>query len=139
MRDIKFRAWDKEKNKMIFFHLLFKLVNTNQLGCQSIDQDINDWIDDWTQEPDEEVAILMQYTGLKDKNGVEIYDGDIVKHDDYGQISIVEWSDEDWGWIMKSIKNWNPKTCFIPIKDEVIGNIYQNPELLEETIGQPLK
>ena len=72
---------------------------------------------------------VIQFTGLHDKNGKEIYEGDIVRHNDYGQISIVEWSEGDWGWWMKHIKHWNPKTQFDSSTDEVIGNIYENPEL----------
>jgi len=54
MREIKFRAWDKDLHKMY---------------------------NKWTVIPDDDRShILMQYTGLKDKNGKEIYEGDIVKH-----------------------------------------------------------
>ena len=76
---------------------------------------------------------LQMWTGLKDKNGKEIYEGDIIRHSDYGQISVVEWSSGDWGWLMRSVKNWNPKSGFDSSKDEVIGNIYFNPELLKES------
>ena len=67
----------------------------------------------------------QQYTGLKDKNGVEIYEGDIVKR--WGNIYIVIW--DKIGFRMKwtkedSVNRFPDELC------EVIGNIYENPELL---------
>ncbi len=82
--------------------------------------------------------ILMQYTGLKDKNGKEIYEGDILKSDSFGYTNDdkeingkVVWN--AYGW---HIKVMNEDGCehFCWIADfrdiEVIGNIYENPELL---------
>ena len=62
--------------------------------------------------------ILMQYTGLKDKNGKEIYEGDIVQFLIHRKL--VEWSQEEARF-----------TCPGAVNGEVIGNIYENPELLE--------
>ena len=68
---------------------------------------------------------LMQFTGLLDKNGKEIYEGDILKY--RGKLSfndppfVVEWQNDDARW-----------TEFYPSNNfEVIGNIYENPELLK--------
>lgn len=75
---------------------------------------------------------VCQYTGLTDKNGKKIFEGDIVNHDMSGAIGTVKWYCEDYaGWCVDDIyigeqqftdEMWNE--C------EVIGNIFDNPELL---------
>jgi len=114
-REIKFRAWDYKNEEMIVWE---KLVENH---TELIDLNINP-----------ERFTFMQFTGLFDKNDKEIYEGDLVKHFDGGQISLVEWSSGDWGWHMESVKNWNPKTGFDYSLDEIIGNIYENPELTKK-------
>ena len=84
--------------------------------------------------------ILMQSTGLKDKNGVEIFEGDIVKvsnhpfqkKEDSAGIEIdgdylIGWSDHSLTWLAGDLLLHQLKPYI-----EVIGNIYENPELLEE-------
>lgn len=71
----------------------------------------------------------MQYTGLK-ANGKEIYEGDIVKHEFYGNC-LVSWSDK---FLCYELKDHNHLLQRVDEKRElmeVIGNIYENPELLE--------
>jgi uncharacterized phage protein (TIGR01671 family) len=114
MRDIKFRAWTRKG--MV---TPAAWVNDESLPCYSL-----------SGAP---LKPLMQYTGLTDKNGVEIYEGDIVRHWSYGYndggmgnkqvLSVVEW--DEFG------------ACFENCIDrrngvEVVGNIYENPELLED-------
>ena len=70
-------------------------------------------------------STVGQFTGLYDKNGKEIYEGDIMCWPDYEGKKfqtrwVVEWNDKRSGW-----SDWSPKE-----KAEVIGNIYENPELL---------
>ena len=107
MREIKFRAWDNEKNKMDYkpyFHE-FEDINT-----QFEDMDF----------------ILMQFTGLHDKNGKEIYEGDIVCNEGFKEE--VKWN-EFYGWVV-SDEQMLGEVNFARI--EVIGNIYENKELLDE-------
>jgi hypothetical protein len=75
-------------------------------------------------------ATPMQYTGLKDKNGKEIYDGDIVKVSGFSELMEVYFKDGYFGWG----KEHRGMYSFDPFGTEdleVIGNIWENPELLE--------
>ena len=104
-REIKFRAWDGEK-----------MIN-NYL---SFDKTPVGWIHGELYKMG--VKVIQQYTGLKDKNGKEIYEGDIIT-DNSGKVCIQEWQN------VKIIKE--PTNVTINFHwCEVIGNIYENPELL---------
>lgn len=127
MREIKFRAWDKSSNIM---RTDITSIRYNLDG--SINQiDVFEGVDILFPEKE---AILMQYTGLKDKNGVEIYDGDIAecnyctKHN----LQIVYDAPQ---FRLKSVGGEacdNAHLIRINTWLKVIGNIYENPELLEE-------
>lgn len=73
---------------------------------------------------------IGQYTGLKDKNGKKIFEGDIVKYDnDYiKQIGVIEWNDKNSSFQIKGISSSSMTHLKRMI---VIGNIYENKELLE--------
>lgn len=80
---------------------------------------------------------LMQYTGLKDKNGVEVYEGDILQLF-YGKentplTTTKVFFNEEGYWDSKNLSEQHPfRACYGGFnKCEVIGNIYENPELLE--------
>lgn len=126
MREIKFRAWD-EGNKVLHKDVEFIRSGTNR----------NDWIifkSDRQKLGDKKVfdnpyfsqqIKLMQYTGLLDKDGVEIYEGDIVCNEGFKEE--VTWN-EFYGWIV-SEEQILGEVNFARIK--VIGNIYENGDLLE--------
>lgn len=80
----------------------------------------------------DEDLILMQYTGLKDKNGKEIYEGDIVESEKNMMFNQGKQTDqvrfEDGAFKVATVNLSTITTSFYP---EVIGNIYENPELLE--------
>lgn len=124
MREIKFRAWLKEERKMVNVETLFIGINRLCFG--------NSKTEDLFFRDFEEVE-LMQYTGLKDKNGKEIYEGDIVILNDaeeenrcvvkykYGSYILVD------GDLREDLSNVESHKFL-----EVIGNIYENKSLLEE-------
>ncbi len=126
-RDIKFRAWDEVSEKMLNWN---EFLDTNMK---------NTFI-----APESTGLILMQYTGLHDKNEKEIYEGDIVLYEDW------EMAYEGGGndsFINKGIVEYCEDNCCYNVTErqtvditdvlykdnedlEVIGNIYENPELL---------
>ena len=126
-RDIKFRAWDEVSEKMLNWN---EFLDTNMK---------NTFI-----APESTGLILMQYTGLHDKNEKEIYEGDIVLYEDW------EMAYEGGGndsFINKGIVEYCEDNCCYNVTErqtvditdvlykdnedlEVIGNIYDNPELL---------
>ena len=129
MREIKFRAWDKENKK--FYDDIFGIDDSGQVIL--IEQGTV-----WTTS-EYVVAkncIPLQYTGLKDKNGKEIYEGDIFIHKNNHKF-VVQW-DEDRFIGLDNKRNGDGYCCYISSCDElgnsaieVIGNIYENPELMK--------
>lgn len=135
MREIRFRAWKKEEKKMINIAIpsIFNM----------------------------EDSVMMQFTGLKDKKGKEIYEGDILyskflelyyvvkftdtpitnKHDSYADNvecwceEVINPEEDDWDSDLYWDEKEDDMRVRFPIKDkcseEIMGNIYENPELLE--------
>ena len=133
MREIKFRVWDTENKEMLRVQEL-DFEDTFYGGRLSIrTEQYNDYFDI-------EDMILMQYTGLHDKNGKEIWEGDIVNcQTKYGKAkAIIKFIDGKfvayWDSKITHPKNGHHITCYdINKRFEVIGNIYDNKELLNET------
>lgn len=113
-REIKFRAWIKAIGGYEMTHI--DLINGSNIQWFFANNNSDN-------------CKVMQYTGLKDKNGVEIYEGDIIKH--FGDFGVVKFQKGCF------VSNWKTKSTLL--KDfimgnrcEVIGNIYENPELLKK-------
>ena len=139
MREIKFRAWDNQKNKMLYNgYIAEKEGEGLQYLIIIIHQEENLrylYANGDMQRPEffHHKFELMQFTGLKDKNGEEIYEGDIIKQTD--EILRVFFNDStasfDVQFLGGDCENLYTSD-FEEHKPEIIGNIYENPELLEE-------
>lgn len=139
MRDIKFRAWDNHKKKMIAtgYHVIGEVT---MFGV----------IDQWVQEQRSDIPSLeyynhiieMQFTGLHDKHGNEIYEGDILKRSKELEPSFVAVIEFKNGMFGGTTKPYNNHFIGMPRLnkcdydgggyDEIIGNIYEHPSLLNQ-------
>jgi len=140
-RKIKFRAWDKKENKfwteypivingagtLLRFGIKDGLVMGSIVGCIQADY------------------VIQQFTGLIDKNGKEIYEGDLVNFttnslggDEDFISQEVHWAREDGGWAFGRWLNTRGETTYFTITGdwikvktlEIVGNIFENPELV---------
>ena len=131
MRDIKFRAWDKQTKRLYEVQVLqFYGIDNTLDACQTNGVDFDG--ESTLGEPELNNLhnlVLMQYTGMKDVKGVEIYDGDILQSEHYFKYKVVFKGD---CWRCESLKNSGFKNRFIGRDLKVIGNIYENQELLED-------
>lgn len=132
MRDIKFRAWSKFWNELYYFDFE-KCIEVREGGL-------------WVKHKNGSTCVnqpsveLMQYTGLKDKNGKEIYEGDIVKTEDDDSFTkgIVFFDDDGFKCTSAYYNNIKDYSIYDHLNKEfindnlivVIGNIYENPDLL---------
>lgn len=104
-REIKFRVLCERSNTMFF------------IGLGHTYKDLSD-------------TKIMQFTGLLDKNGAEIYEGDIIRHDEANMNMQVVFENGCFNWADENGKSYNALHVGVG-SWTVIGNIYENPELLE--------
>ena len=146
MREIKFRVWDKAEHRMFDVEQLVFDPNGELVSIYSYGPDFSNDLDALMGEkPDLNEAVLMEYTGLHDKNGREVYESDILRvtdEDGESYVATVKWfGDEGYPAFdlegipatrfydanaLSTIFNSGVETC------EVIGNVHDSHELSEE-------
>jgi uncharacterized phage protein (TIGR01671 family) len=126
-RELKFRAWNHEDGKMEYPLVFASFTSGGNLQPLIKCSDGNRAYKDYP---------VMQYTGLKDKNGKEIYEGDILKTAT-DKPMIVGWSEKFASYVLNrngwAFTHWFGESCN-PDDCEIVGNKYENPELLQDVV-----
>lgn len=148
-REIKFRVWDKTSDSMLYQDDFERVeLDTKNKMVTLIAEEESEKSHYVLDYEDSIEAEILQYTGLKDKSGKEIYEGDIVKLIPLNSERLkelgrkwyehlkVEWGAYSDGEYVTNVETWmigiNPLSEeLLDETVEVIGNIYENPELLE--------
>lgn len=149
-RGIKFRAWDgnemwyqgQDKTTLVFWGQPDKIpfgIYNDADGSRLMTGDSKAVFNN--------PATLMQFTGIKDKNGVDIYEGDVISgwkkgsNSDRSYTGVIEWQSQQAGWVVRCGKFILEILSLAMSGDgeetrldsfEVIGNLYSNPELIKQ-------
>ena len=124
MREIKFRAWTdnlKDGGAMYYgYEGVYNQILFTPAGYGLLNPTLD----------------VMQFTGLHDKNGKASYEGDLVKRFNSENASEIVWNEQDGSFWLKGSDGllWIHLPVDIPFNWEVIGNIYENPELLKKEV-----
>jgi len=133
MKEIKFRAWNKESNTMVDLEEITPLALSSSMNTQLRLRGCSGLFIPFDKE-----LPIMQYTGLKDKDGIEIYESDILEFDPkewagnlkgknarlQGHRFIIRWDNDEAGFMGDGTHHDWGEWC------HVVGNIHENPELL---------
>lgn len=143
MRTLKFRAWDKKKNKWLVGY------NVGNLGGFSLFGEVI-LLGEWSHVLDtyflareghsSEDLVVMQFTGLTDRNGKEVYEGDLIDYAGLKPLKI-EWRNAGFAAPLLPFENSDPIALSqegFSAFAEVIGNVYENPELIPKLSTSPL-
>lgn len=126
-REIKFRAWDSFNKRMDYSPCIsFNVMGDDGKVDTLVDKGGGKWRSATAQ------MKIMQYTGLKDKNGKEIYESDIVKTGS-DKLMVISWSEKHASFVIDR-NGWAFRhyfgEAFYSNECEVVGNLYESPELL---------
>jgi hypothetical protein len=128
MREIKFRAWNRDSKQMVEISEVF-LLEFEKKGRWFVRVQGGDLYCNYQN------GDLMQFTGLLDKNGKEIYEGDFLRYENHAydpSEGDAPWAYQPVEWkLLAWVVGENVLSDYAPDEIEIIGNIYENPDLLK--------